>query len=176
MARWSRSFQEIQVMKAKSWLVLAAVAIVALPLLSWNVASGEDKNVGGTKATGTGDEGAIQDVINAYYHGVVSANRGLIERAWDLENGQMEHLITRGPVERVGVVAASKAVDWWTRARAATSSSQILDMDIAEGKMAMVKFEFIFNQLYYLEYLTLFKVDGQWKIVNKSFISRKLED
>jgi len=37
----------------------------------------------------------------------------------------------------------------------------------------MVKYEFIFEKLHYIEYLTLFKVEGKWKIVGKTYVMKK---
>jgi len=154
-------------MKAKSWLMLFVVIGVAVPVASWNVVRGGEDEA-------SADEAAVRAVVDKYYRGVVTGDRDLIESAWDVDHGDMKHVKVRGGSEVVDVTPISLAVDWWTRAKARDSSSKILALDIVEGKMASVKFEFVYEKLYYMEYLTLLKVAGNWKIVSKAYVSNKL--
>lgn len=155
-------------MKVRAWLMMFVVVAIAVPFVSWN-------SVHGVEGEGSADEAAIRVAVDKYYRGVVTADRDLIESAWAVARGHMKHVKSHGAEERISVVPISTAVDWWTRVKATTSSSKILALDIVEGKMASVKFEFVYDRLFYMEYLTLLKVSGNWKIVSKAYVSRKLE-
>ncbi len=155
-------------MKAKAWLMMFVVVVIAAGFVPWN-------SVHGVEGEGSADEAAIRVAVDKYYRGVVTADRALIESAWEVDRGHMKHVKSRGADEIVSVVSITIAVDWWTRVKAKTSSSEILALDIVDGKMASVKFEFVYDRLYYIEYLTLLKVSGSWKIVSKAYVMRKLD-
>ncbi|MHA7131320.1 nuclear transport factor 2 family protein [Algoriphagus namhaensis] len=44
-----------------------------------------------------------------------------------------------------------------------------------QGSTAVAETELYWPGIYYYDYLTLVKIDGRWRIVNKSWSSRKLE-
>jgi len=155
-------------MKARVWLMMVAVVAIAAIFVPWD-------SVRGVEDGANADEAVIRAVVDKYYRGVVTADRALIEAAWDVDRGHMKHVQGSGAGESVNVTPISLAIDWWTRVKASTSSSKILALDIVEGKMASVKFEFVYDRLYYIEYLTLLKVSGNWKIVSKAYVSRKLD-
>ena len=118
------------------------------------------------------DEARIREVVDLYFNGVVNADRALLERAWD-RNAHMKHVkADRDGIEAVHVVPIDVAFEWWTRVKAKTSLGKVLSVDIVDGKMAFVKFEFHYNKLDYIDYLSLYKVNGEWKIVNKTFVRR----
>jgi hypothetical protein len=39
-----------------------------------------------------------------------------------------------------------------------------------DGQMAFVKYKFDYNNLHYIDYLTLYKIGDSWKLVNKTFV------
>ena len=156
-------------MKVSAWLTMFVVVAIAVPFVSWNA-------VRGVEGEGSADEAAIRAVVDQYYRGVVSADGDLIEAAWAVDRGHMKHVKGQGANEAINVVSIRLAINWWTRVKASTSSSKILALDIVDGKMASVKFEFVYDRLFYIEYLTLLKVANRWKIVSKVYVSKKLED
>ena len=118
------------------------------------------------------DETAIRKVVDQYFRGVVNADRVLLEKAWDEDSAHMKHLKILTESSRVNVVPITLAINWWTRVKAKTSASEILYLDIVQGQMAFVKFKFDYNNLHYTDYLTLYKINDAWKLVNKSFVRR----
>lgn len=118
------------------------------------------------------DETAIRKVVDQYFRGVVNADRNLLEKAWDVDSAHMKHLKMLTEPAKVNVVPISLAINWWTRVKAKTSASEVLYLDIVDGEMAFVKFKFDYNNLHYTDYLTLYKIDDAWKLVNKSFVRR----
>jgi len=149
-------------------LLVAATLAMIVSVAGWNTVRGVGDEAGG-------EEAAVRRCVDTYYRGVIGGDEDLIFEAWDVDNGHMKFVNKRGGSERVGVVEISTAVQWWTRVTANTSSSRVLDIDIVDDEMAMVKYEFIYNRLHYTEYLTLLKASGTWKIVSKVYVQKKLE-
>jgi len=131
--------------------------------------------VRGVEGEAGGDEAAIKACVDKYYRGVIGADAALIREAWDMDNGRMASINSGGTSDRVSVVPVSQAIAWWIRVKAHTSSSHVLNVDIVDGKMACVKHEFIYNKLRYIEFLTLFKINGTWKIVSKEYTQNKVD-
>lgn len=53
------------------------------------------------------------------------------------------------------------------------SDVEILSVDVADDTVAVVKVEIAFHGGTYIDYLTLYKVDHAWKIVAKTFVTRR---
>lgn len=156
-------------MKRRSTALLAVIAAAVLVTVMAR------DGVGGDSEANSADDGAIRKTVDRYYQGVIAADRKLIESAWDVASGHMKHLRRGAPEDTVAVTPIAQAVDWWTRVKAKTSSSEVLSVDIVDGKLATVKFKFIFDHWDYTEFLTLYKLSGQWKIVNKAFVQKIVE-
>ncbi len=156
-------------MKCKSTVLFLAVAAAALVSVS------SRDTVQGGEGKGGGDDAAIRKAVGLYYQGVVDADRKSIERAWDVTSGHMKHVRPGNKADVVAVTQISTAVDWWTRVKAKQSSSEVLSIDVVDGKMASVKFNFVYDKWDYTEFLTLFKLSGQWKIVNKTYVQKIVE-
>ena len=148
-------------------LLLAVSGAMFVPMFSWGAALGGDGR--------SADEAAIRKTVDAYYQGVISADRKLLERAWDVPSGHMKHIRQGKNADAVTVTPISTAIGWWTRVRPKQSSSEVLSADVVDGKMASVKFRFVFDKWDYTEFLTLLKLTGQWKIVDKTYVRTLVE-
>ncbi len=121
-----------------------------------------------------GDEESVRETVDAYFRGVTQADRSLLEKCWDVENAHMKYVRKDDDgKEWVRVVPIADAFDRWTRKPETNSSSKVLSLDIVEGKMAVVKYEFFYGDMEYIDYLSLYKIGGEWKIVNKIFVGKK---
>lgn len=116
------------------------------------------------------DERGVREAVMNYFEGVCETDRDKLEKAWDVQAGHMKHIKEQAGTETVSIVSANLALEWWTRSRAKESYHKFHYVDIVDDKMAFVKFEFHFNTLKYMDYLTLYRLNGEWKIVNKSFV------
>lgn len=117
------------------------------------------------------DEQAIREAVDKYFRGIVTANRELLEEAWHIGGTQMIFVKSLGqPEPRFEAVPIEKAIVDWTRVQAQSSSGKVLSIDVVEGEMAMVKYDFRYEHMQFIDYLTLLKLKDGWKIVNKSFV------
>ncbi len=55
-------------------------------------------------------------------------------------------------------------------AQKAQSHLKILSTDILQEQLAVVKVELKAGEKVYIDYLSLYQVNGEWKIVNKVFV------
>ena len=146
-------------MNARRLMLLAT--LLAFPFLMPSLA-----NDPASAKNDPADEQAIRDAVDKYFRGVVQADKALIEQAWHTEGTRMIYVKSLGiPEPRFETVSIHVAMDWWTRVKAKSSSGEIL-----YGEMALVKFDFHFEHIHYIDYLTLLKLKEGWKIVNKSFV------
>ncbi|WP_262693140.1 nuclear transport factor 2 family protein [Kordiimonas aquimaris] len=117
----------------------------------------------------------FQMIINAaldYAYGVASKDWDRIKRAFDVPKAQMK-LITGTPKdEKVYVMAI---VDVWEKIWSPLPLSpnhivEFLNISIQEGRLANVTMK---NNGVFLDYLSLYKVGGKWKIYDK--LARSLD-
>ncbi|MEM9101519.1 MAG: nuclear transport factor 2 family protein [Pseudomonadota bacterium] len=54
-----------------------------------------------------------------------------------------------------------------------TWKAKILSVDVVDDKMAMVKLDFDTPKNHYIDYLFMYKINPQWKIINKTFVANK---
>jgi hypothetical protein len=146
----------------KTIIALIASSIAATTLLA-------QKDAGNT------DEQAIREAVGDYFRGVTQADRSLLEKAWDVPSGHMKW-VARGATgkEEVKVMPIAAAIERWASRAQPDASSQVLSLDIVDGKMAVVKFQFIVRKTDFTDFLSLFKVNGEWKIINKIAVDKKL--
>ena len=150
-------------MKAIRFCLLTAILATSLFM-----ASLADES---TSMSDEADDQAIRAVVDQYFRGVVNADRELLEGAWHAARGvQMQYVKSLGVREpEFESVPIDVAIEWWTRVKAKSSSGKVLSVDIVEGEMALVKFDFRYEHMQFIDYLTLMKIKGEWKLVNKSY-------
>lgn len=150
-------------MKTQRLMLFALVA--ALPFVV--VALGDDT----PSKHDAAQEQAVREVVDKYFRGVVNADRSLLMEAWHTPGTHMMFVKSLGqPEPRFESVPIEQAMDWWTRVKAKSSSGKVLAVDIVENEMALVKFDFQYEHMHYVDYLTLLKLKDGWKIVNKSYV------
>lgn len=125
-----------------------------------------------SKAASADDVELVHETVFNYFNGASGADLSLMEKAWDKPNAHMKFVEKNDQgVDEVQVLPIAEMFKSWAKA-AAPAKGTLLSMDIVDGKMAVVKFEFITKGKTYIDYLSLYKINGQWKIVNKIFIIR----
>ncbi len=75
-------------------------------------------------------------------------------------------------VDGVVSVLIRDAIKRWTSRPADKSWGKVLSIDIVDGHMAAATVEMIYRGHIYLDLLSLHKINGDWKIVNKLFVHR----
>lgn len=131
--------------------------------------------VGSIIYAGTGtsaDYASVHTVINSYFEGARTATSAPFEKAWELENGRMVFVRRKDGVDGVVSVPIRDAIKRWTSRPADESWGKVLSIDIVDGRMAVAKVEMLYRGHIYIDLLSLYKINGDWKIVNKLFVRR----
>ena len=116
-----------------------------------------------------GDQQAIESAVFQYFDGYKTRDRLKLERAFASPDAQMMSVdkATGKLISR----PIAKVIDGWVNhpRNRPELMGKILSVDISDGKLATVKFDFNGQ---YLDILTLAKTGDGWKIVNKLFFRR----
>lgn len=123
---------------------------------------------------GTNDEAAIRTVLDNYLTGVDKQDMTILESAFDGEHAHMKYVSKNDAgAESITVVPIRDAFASWTKPPAKPCQGKLLNLDVVDASMAMAKYEFKWgSDMTFIDYLTLYKVNGQWKIVNKTFVRK----
>lgn len=119
--------------------------------------------VAGTQAQSAADEAAIRATVQAYFDGMMRGSPETLRKAFDAQAfligpGRTEP--NRIPFERWSQGMTKPIPD------PETHKNTILSIDIA-GDAAVAKTELDWPRVKYVDYLSLLKVNGEWRIVNK---------
>jgi hypothetical protein len=121
------------------------------------------------QATQDQEEQRIKAVINRHFEGVIQGSEQYLKEAWDVPSGHLKTISSDGKGS-VRVEEIAKAIQRWTKEPSPDSSGKILSIDRAADRMAGVKIQFVWKDQTLTEFLTLFKIQNEWKIVNKSLV------
>jgi len=116
----------------------------------------------------SGEEEAVRKTVELYFQGQATGNGDYFRKAFHVDaklfavrEGKFWQLTS----EQFAANASGKpAADESQRKR------KIASVDIA-GNAAMVKVELDYPTVKFTDYLSMLKIDGEWKIVNKTFMS-----
>ncbi len=108
---------------------------------------------------------AIRATVFDYLEGINEVNRERIERAFDAG----AELKSVGETGALVAEPIADAVERWMAGQAASRTGEILSIDIADGQIARVVFDY---DGAYIDFLTLAKLQGEWKIIDKVFIRK----
>jgi protease I len=112
-----------------------------------------------------GDEevAAIQAAVFDYFEGINEKDRTRLESAFDT-SAQLKSPDGDGAVK---VEPIADAIARWMSGNPQQRKGKILKLDITEDQVAQVVFDY---DGIFVDFLTLLKLDGKWKIVDKVFI------
>lgn len=111
---------------------------------------------------------AIEAVIHAYFQGLHQGNPDLVQRAFLPEAGIFGYY--EGELVKITL---HEYLNILKRQSPPVLLGEEFDMQISGidqiGRIASVRTRYLFQALRYTEYLALLNIDGDWKIVNKTF-------
>jgi putative lumazine-binding protein len=110
------------------------------------------------------DEAAIREVVQLYFDGIIKYDEDSLRKAFHPQ------------ANIIGTTDAGQA-DWepfqqwvlYTRGEAPDSTgrlNRIISIDIT-GRAAIAKTDLDWPHVHYVDYLSLLKIEGEWRIVNK---------
>ncbi len=156
-----------------AWII-AAAALLGAPALAQD--DGAEAAAVGV-ATMSDAERDVRERAADYFLGGQDADQDRLARAFDLDNGHMKYVAANDDgTEELRVVTLAEF-----RARNTTPSTvdrtgRILSLDIVDDKMAWVKFQIVYpDGGQFIDYLLMYKTNGDWSIVNKMFVRRSAE-
>jgi len=118
---------------------------------------------------------AVVDTAYNYFNGAANGDQELLAKAFDLEFGHVKMISVNKETskETIRTVPLKEFAGYFKKATKDTWTANILSVDIVDGKMAMVKLDFDTPKTHYLDYLVMYKRENEWRIINKTFISKK---
>ncbi|GGY36613.1 nuclear transport factor 2 family protein [Parvularcula lutaonensis] len=116
------------------------------------------------------DRQAIEAAVMDYFEGQGERSAERLNRAFHAETAQMVGVLSAedGGTE-IRSWAMRETIPRWSEGEPSTAErkGEILSMNIADGRLATVMFD---SDGRFFDALTLAKIDGEWKIVQKVFI------
>lgn len=109
------------------------------------------------------EEEAIRATIQLYFDGIMNFDVESLERAFHADAylyASLPGRFYRSPFQEWKRFAAGEPPDPEGRV------NRIVSIDVA-GSAAVVKTDLEWPDVHYVDYLSLLKIDGEWKIVNK---------
>lgn len=148
---------------SKILLLLTSVSLSLMPLKS----SAEAR-------VNTEYQAVINTAMN-YFNGAAKGDQALLSKSFDMEHGHIKML---GVDEKTGketlkTLPLSEFAKFFKQATKDTWEAEVLSVDIVKNKMAMVKLNFHTPKTHYIDYLVMHKRNGEWRIVNKTFVAEK---
>ena len=115
----------------------------------------------------------IRDVVELYFKGAATSEAHYFEKAFDVANAHMKYVSKdQSGKEVMRIVPITDAIKGWTSRPPEKSWGKIISIDTVDDKMAVAKVEMLYRGTIYVDLLSLYKINGEWKIVNKVFVSR----
>jgi len=115
------------------------------------------------------DDAAIRQTIEHYFRGHATGNGEEFKKAfaadaqlWSIQNGQLVRLPSADYIARA---SGKPAADEAQRKRS------IASVDVT-GNAAIVKVVLDYPATRFTDYMSLLKINGEWKIVNKTYVSQ----
>ena len=123
----------------------------------------------------TGNEyQAVVETAHNYFNGAANGDQVLLAKAFDQEFGHMKMVTVNKDTgkETIRSVPLKEFAGYFKKATKDTWTADVLSVDIVDNKMAMVKLNFETPKTHYIDYLVMYKREGQWRIINKTFVAK----
>jgi hypothetical protein len=119
---------------------------------------------------------AVVKTAYDYFHGAARGDQAMLKSSFDTEYGDVKMLRVDKDSQRESVrtVPLGEFAGYFDKETKDTWNAQVLSIDIADNKMAMVKMDFKTSKTHYIDYLVMYKRNDEWRIVNKTFVAKPL--
>ncbi|MCO7188884.1 MULTISPECIES: nuclear transport factor 2 family protein [unclassified Pseudoalteromonas] len=123
----------------------------------------------------TGEEyQAVVDTAYMYFNGAAKGDQDMLAKAFDQEFGhvKMIRVDSETKEETIRTVPLKEFSGYFKKATKDKWEADILSVDIVDNKMAIVKMDFHTPKTHYIDYLVMYKREGAWRIVTKTFVAK----
>jgi hypothetical protein len=122
---------------------------------------------------------SIELVMRNYFEGYMSGDHAKLTAAFDTSAGAMIALRDSGKTT-MNFPMRDLMLRWvdnvkktpYSDADRKASKYAIVSCDIVDDVLAIVKLDITLGKRRFLDYLSLYKIDGTWKIVSKVFVQQ----
>lgn len=108
-----------------------------------------------------------------YFHAVANGDLDLLGEVFDMEYGDVKILDTDPNTQKNSIRRIPFSKFAFEGNTNKPWISDILSVDIVDDRMALVKLSLKTKKSHYVDYLTMYKRDNKWQIVNKVFVDTK---
>jgi len=117
---------------------------------------------------------AVIDTAYKYFTGAANGDQDLLAQAFDMEFGHIKMIRKEKNSEKETIrsLTLGEFATFFKDATKDTWQAKVLSVDIVDDKMAMVKLNFETPKTHYIDYLVMYKRNGNWRIVSKTFTSK----
>jgi len=117
---------------------------------------------------------AVVDTAYRYFNGAANGDQELLANAFDMDFGHIKMIKTNkdDKQETIHTLTLKEFSKFFKEATSETWQADIISVDIVDNKMAMVKLDFNTPKTHYIDYLVMYKRNGNWLIVNKTFTAK----
>ncbi|MDX2127676.1 MAG: nuclear transport factor 2 family protein [Chloroherpetonaceae bacterium] len=124
------------------------------------------------------DQKLVEEKIQAYFNGYLTGDLRILYTAFDTTSGGMHRLMPDGKNDTL-IHFRDLLPIWSTRAKRTPYSEsdlkasryKILKFEQFRGSLAIVSVDIQFGAKSYIDVLSLYKINGEWKIVSKVFVT-----
>ena len=119
----------------------------------------------------TADKKAIANAVFDYFEGLKSADYNRLEKAFHLKARMIKPDTDQSGQSQLKIWEIAPTIKRWSEGEPSVEpkKGKILNMHVMDGRLASVSFDF--NGQFF-DLLTLAKMDGQWKIINKAYVDQ----
>lgn len=122
----------------------------------------------------TDDERMIRQVVEDYFAAITDYDAAALERAFH-PDAVISSYLPSGRMYRSPFSQWGRFIERERPADADRYQNRIVSVDIA-GTAAVAKTDLVWPTVHYVDYLSLLKIDGTWKIVNKIWFQEPPRD
>ena len=117
---------------------------------------------------------AVVDTAYNYFNAMANGDQQLFSKAFDLDFGHVKMITTNKDTgkESIRSLTLQEFSGFFKKKTEDTWHGKVLSVDIVDDKMAMVKLDFKTSKSHYIDYLVMYKRDNNWRIINKTFVSK----
>jgi hypothetical protein len=116
------------------------------------------------------DHAAIAKTVNYYLEGGTNGDFEMLKKAFHPE-AKMTYL-SNGEYKSVNAIEFFEKGMKNSAGRKSDRETRIASIDLA-GHAAVAKLEIVYSTFKFIDYMQLLKIDGEWKIISKSFYREK---
>lgn len=150
--------------------VLNRITLILLLMILISPASLAGQSVYSSDAD---EEAGVRAAIQHYIDGAATADASHFEAAFLVPGADVKAVWTNSETGEVHYreTEIEDAIASWTRNPPEESWGRIVDINIVSDHVAHVALELLWRGTIYVDMMALYKVDGTWKIVSKTYVS-----